>query len=213
MGFELDIDRELATISATLIELSSIHGIISTLVRDEEFNRQYSGIIDELAKSYHVVGDNLQGFTALQTEAEFVAGFDDCHASYSDCYLMEISKPRACGEAAYEAYLMLKTLKQSKTTYPLLKRSFDRMDHFIDKWVDNDAWLAMSIDHMFKRLKNLLTEISALKQKDPEDAFLIYKAAFGDFSIYLDIIRLKADALSSARYSAATQQKADSLLG
>ena len=214
MGFELDIDRELGTISATLLELSSIHSTISSLIRDEEFKRHYTPIIEELAKSYHVVGDNLHGFTQLQSEEEFIANFDALHAAYTDCYLMEISKPRACGEAVYETYQFLKTLKQTKTEYPLLKRSFERLDHFYDKWVDNDAWLSMSIDHLFKRIKNLLTEIDALKQKDPEDAYLIYNAAFKAFAIFIDLIRLKASELSEARYIAAPAQKrADSLLG
>jgi len=214
MGFELDIDRELATISATLIELSSLHTTISSLIRDEEFNRHYNSVIAELAKSYHVVGDNLYGFTQLQTEEQFITSFDAFHAAYSDCYLMEISKPRACGEAAYEPYHILKTLKQARTEYPLLKRSFERLDHFYDKWVDNDAWLAMSIDHLFKRVKNLLTEIDSLKKKDPEDAFVIYQAAFGAFAIFIDLIRIKADALSETRYAEKpVQRQVDSLLG
>lgn len=214
MGFELDIDRELGTISATLVELSSIHSTISSMVRDEEFNRHYNAIIEEFAKSYHIVGDNLIGFTQIQSEEDFTANFDALHAAYTDCYLMEISKPRTCGEAMYEPFQLIRMTKQFKTEYPLLKRAFERLDHFYDKWVDNDAWLSMSIDHMFKRVKNLLTEIDGLKKKDPEDAFLVYQAAFGAFAVFLDLIRPKAEALSPQRYTEDQKQKAaDSLLG
>jgi hypothetical protein len=59
--------------------------------------------------------------------------------------------------------------------------------------VTNDAWLAMSIDNLFKRLQALLNEIAALKQKDPEDAFLIYDSAFSTFSPYLELIAQKRE--------------------
>ena len=52
----------------------------------------------------------------------------------------------------------------------------------------NDAWLAMSIDNLFKRLQGLLNEIATLKKKAPADAFLIYQAAFHDFTPYLGLI-------------------------
>jgi hypothetical protein len=39
----------------------------------------------------------------------------------------------------------------------------------------------------------LSNEIAALKQKDPEDAFLIYHAAFSSFTSYLELIVQKRD--------------------
>ncbi|MGR8999990.1 MAG: hypothetical protein ACU88J_13220, partial [Gammaproteobacteria bacterium] len=64
-----------------------------------------------------------------------------------------------------------------QTAYPLLKRTFARLDEFIDKWITNDAWLAMSIENHVKMLYRFLTEIAELKQKDPTDAFTIFQAA------------------------------------
>ena len=84
-------------------------------------------------------------------------------------------------------------MKESKTSFPLLKRTYERFDQLYDKWITNDAWLAMSIDNLFKRLQALLNEIAAVKQKDPEDAFLIYHAAFTGFSPYLDLIGQNRD--------------------
>ena len=125
----------------------------------------------------------------FDSEAALINSFDECHSTYSACYLKEISKPRAYADEAYEEYLLLKGQKECKTSFPLLKRTFLRLDKFVDKWITNDAWLAMSIDNLFKRLQTLLNEIATLKKKDPADAFLIYNAAFHDFHPYLGLIR------------------------
>ncbi|OQK15618.1 hypothetical protein AU255_15455 [Methyloprofundus sedimenti] len=66
-----------------------------------------------------------------------------------------------------------------------------RLDELIDKWVTNDAWLAMTIENLFKMLPRLLNEIAELKQKDPGDAYLIFNSAFNSFVPYLNIIRAK----------------------
>lgn len=189
MGIELIVVEELASINVTLTEISSISRIINDQIKDNTFSRNFNKMIDEVAKSYDVVISNLQPLSELESEALFVEQFDDRHAAYTACYLKEVSKPRTYTDEAYEDYLVLKTLKQSKTGYPLLKRTFERLDQFVDKWVTNDAWLAMNIDILFKRLQQLLNEVAALKNKDPGDAFLIYRSAFIDFDKYINLIR------------------------
>lgn len=188
MGIELDIVEELASISVTLTELSSIAKIINGEIKNSEFDKRFNKMVADLAKSYDVVTANLLPLSELDSEATLIDRFDERHAAYTACYLKEISKPRAYADEAYEEYLVLKTQKESKTGFPLLKRTFERLDKFVDKWVTNDAWLAMSIDNLFKRLQNLLNEIATLKKKDPADAFLIYNAAFHDFTPYLGLI-------------------------
>jgi hypothetical protein len=73
--------------------------------------------------------------------------------------------------------MALRNYKETQTAYPLLKRTFTRLDEFIDKWITNDAWLAMSIENLLKMLHNFLNEVAELKQKDPTDAFTIFQAA------------------------------------
>lgn len=199
MGIELDIVEELANISVTLTELSSISKIINGEIKNSEFDMRFNKMVDDLAKSYDVVTANLLPLSEFDSETTLVDSFDECHAAYTACYLKEISKPRAYADEAYEEYLLLKTQKESKTSFPLLKRTFERLDKFVDKWVTNDAWLAMSIDNLFKRLQTLLNEIATLKKKDPADAFLIYNAAFHDFHPYLGLIRQQRTLLKSAQ--------------
>lgn len=188
MGIELDIVKELATINVTLTELASIATLVNGEISNPDFSPGFNKMVTDIAKSYDVVTVNLLPLAGFETEAAFTDGFDASHAAYTACYLMEISKPRLYAEDAYEEYLALKTLPQCKTSFPLLKRTFSRLDQLVDKWITNDAWLAMSIDNLCKRLQALLNEIAALKQKDPSDAYQIYDNAFTAFRPYLALI-------------------------
>ncbi|MEJ2141968.1 MAG: hypothetical protein P8Y24_06375 [Gammaproteobacteria bacterium] len=188
MGIEQIITEELASISMTLGEMSAIANLINGEIKNEAFITPFSEVIEEISKSYDVVIENLLPFTELVTEESFMEKFDELATNYKECYLKEISKPRIYADEAYEQYLVLQSMKECKTRFPLLKRTFTRFDEFIDKWVTNDAWLAMGIDNLFKRLPHLLNEVTGLKQNDPDDAFVIYHSAFSTFKIYLDVI-------------------------
>lgn len=189
MGIELDLTRELATISATLMELVAVTTVVNNEMGDSEFTRRFNKIVDDIANSYDTVTDNLLPLAEFTNEEAFIKGFDERRAAYAACYLTEISRPRTSGENAYEDNLVLQQSKEFKTGFPLLKRAFERYRQFYDKWIDNDAWLAMGVDNLFKRLQSLLNEIDALKQKDPSDAYVIYRAAFDGFIPYLEMIR------------------------
>lgn len=189
MGIELDITRELGTISATMMELAAVATTVNQEMGDSDFNRRFNKIVDDFGRGYDTVTDNLLPLAGFTTEEAFINGFDAAHAAYTACYLTEISRPRAAGEDAYEEYQVLQSAKEFKTGFPLLKRSFERFKQYYDKWIDNDAWLAMSIDNLFKRLKLLLTEIETLKQKDPADAYVIYRSAFDSFAPFLQMMQ------------------------
>jgi hypothetical protein len=203
MGIELEITRELATISATLMELAAVANTINSEMGDNEFTRRFNKIVNDIGNSYDTVTENLLPLAEFGSEEAFINGFDARHAAYSACYLTEISRPRSAGEDAYEEYLVLQNYKEFKTGFPLLKRSFERFRQFFDKWVDNDAWLAMSVDNLFKRLQSLLNEVAALKQKDPSDAYVIYRAAFDGFSPYLQMMQDGRDRLASRKEQSA----------
>lgn len=189
MGLELDIGKQLASINVTLSELISITNTVNTELQNTPFGIQFNEMIEQIAQSFDVVTDNLLPLCEMASEEEFSSSYDNRHSTYKDTYLMEISKPRNYGEQAYEQYLELKTSREMKTGYPLLKRSFERFDFLIDKWINNDAWLAMSIDNLFKRLQQLLNEIGTLNTKDPADAFTIYQSAFAGFKLYIDLLK------------------------
>lgn len=208
MGVELDIDQELASICVALTEISAISSIVLTEIGNKEFKTRYNTIIESIAKCTDVVSINLQPFVKLDTQAALLDNFDTCHDEYTTHYLKEISKPRSHSDQAYEEYLLLRTLKECKTGFPLLKRTFERLDKFVDKWITNDAWLAMGIDNLFKRLQALFNEVAQIKKKDPDDAFVIYTGAFQAFSHYLEIID-KLGAQLHVQFDSYPEQKID----
>lgn len=197
MGIELDIIQELSGVNVALSETTSLARIINGEIHAGEFHTRFNKIIDDIGKCFAVVTDNLQPFFEITSEADLLKRFDPLHTHYSESYLKEISKPRIYCDDAYEGYVLLRLQKEIKTGFPILKRSFERLDKYIDKWITNDAWLAMAIDNAFKRLQILLNEIATLKKKDPEYAFLIYAGAFNEFSPYLDLINQQYSTLQT----------------
>jgi len=197
MGAERIIVDELASISMTLTELLSITKIIKSEIRNEDFTIQFNTMVNTLAPCYDVVISNFTNFSDIENENAFSSKFDKLHNTYATTYLKEISKPRTYAEQAYEAHLELKRMKQSKTSFPLLKRTFIRLDELFDKWVDNDVWLAMYIDNLFKRFNHLLNEIAELKKIDLSDAYIIYHYATSDFTSYIELIKEKRAQLTA----------------
>lgn len=206
MGIELNINEELANIIVAVTETVSVTQIIRAEIRNKEFLDQYEAIVDRLASCLDVIQQHISPFSALTSQQDFMGQYDELATAYAACYLKEISRPRALSDEAYEDYLLLQKRREFKTGFPLLKRTFERLEKLIDKWVTNDAWLAMSIDNLFKRMQRLFSEVSALKQKDPDDAFLIYQSAFADFEDLLNIIVDKREALRKQELSLATSE-------
>jgi hypothetical protein len=201
MGIELVIDKELANIGMTLTEFASITEIINGEIGPGDFSNLFNTMMGRMTKSYDVVIDNLQPFIDLDSEEDFIAGFDDLVTRFKESYLLEISKSRTLTVDAYDDYEHLVCMREAKTKFPLLKRTFTRLAELTDKWIANDYWLAMSIDTAYKMLPRLLTEIAEIKEKDPSDAFLIYRAAFSDFSVHLGLIKQE-----NARFFASLRQ-------
>ena len=191
MGNELAITEELVNTNTKLSEISEIATIINSEIKNETFITPFNEMIEEIAKCYDVLIENIMPFAELNNKEDFLEKFDEMSDAYKERYLKEISKPRLYSDEAYEQYLLLQTMKECKTTYPLLKTTFKRLDQFIDKWITNDAWLAMGIDNLFKRLPRLLNKVAETKQIDPSDAFIVYQTAFNEFKLFLESIKTK----------------------
>lgn len=205
MGLELNIAKELANICVTVTELRSIETIILSEIKNEDFTRQFQSVTENLVRCYDIVVDNLSPLAELNSENAFVSHFDDYLAHYKNNYLQWTGQPRNFSEQAYENYLVLQTYKQTKTSYPLLKTAFARFDEFIDKWVTNDAWLAMSIENLLKILPRQLAETAKTKQQAVEDAFLLHTAVFSAIAPYLSLIQQQKQHLSAtAKETAST---------
>ncbi len=174
MSFELKIYKEMATLNATATEWLQIRDIVNCTQPDGEFKSLFGEMILALTGSYNVVIETLIPFTEVTSLAQFADEFDSRQQAYQGIFLQQASKPRHFTEAAHEHYLVLSTMKEIKTTYPLLKRSFDNLYQFMDKWITNDAWLVMGCDVIFKTLNRLLLEISTYKKQDIDEAWLIY---------------------------------------
>lgn len=195
MSTEFILNKELANIGMTLTEFSRIARIINAEISRGDFSDLFNTMMGRMARSYDVVIDTLQPLTGIDSENAFQADYDTCVDSYKANYLMAISKARALTVDAYDDYEHLKCMREAKTRFPLLKRTFTRLETLADKWIANDYWLAMSIDTLFKMLPRLLQEISELKPRDPEDAYLIYSAALSDMAVHLAVIRQQNEGL------------------
>lgn len=176
MGVELKIVRELATVCVTASELAAIENLIKGELTKPAFVEQFDKMANSIKECYAVSTESLQIWLAMTTETEFCEKFDAAYTHHKATYLSISNRPRVASERAYLDYMLLREFKETQTAYPLLKLTFARLDEFIDKWITNDAWLAMSIENFVKMLYRFLTEVAELKQKDPTDAFTIYQA-------------------------------------
>lgn len=176
MAVELKIVRELATVCVTAGELNAIETLIKGELTKPAFVEQFDKIGAAIRECYVVTVAVISPWLTMSNETEFCTRFDAAYADFKATYLTITNRPRVSSEQAYLDYMVLREFKETQTAYPLLKLTFARFDEFIDKWITNDAWLAMSIENFVKMLYRFLTEVAELKQKDPTDAFAIYQA-------------------------------------
>lgn len=196
MGFVFKINEELAAITVTATELLSVTSAIAGLIKNADFMRRFGEIVAEINKSYGVVTDSFSPFYELDSEEKFARLFDAKHETFKSRYLLDVSKPRRYCDNVYDAYIQMQQTKEAKTSFPPLKRGFSRLDTFYDKWITNDALLAMSIDGVLKLKNRLLNEIAEIKQKDAEHAYIIFSSALDDFSDYLKLIQSKSGSVA-----------------
>jgi hypothetical protein len=177
MGVELNIVRNLATVCVTVSELTAIENLIKGELNNPAFVKQFDKMAGAIGECYGVIAAKVQPWLEITNETEFCEKFDSAHAEYKATYLSITNQPRIASEQAYIEYMALCNYKETQTAYPLLKRTFARLDEFIDKWITNDAWLAMAIENLLKMLHSFLNEVAELKQKDRTDAFTIFQTA------------------------------------
>ncbi len=197
MSTELIILSELAKVTAIQSECDAIAAIVDQHIGNAEFVGPFHRMIDEINECFRFVEEKFAPFIALSTQREFDEFFDTLSASYQKSYLSEVSKPRHMADRAFELSIVVMQRKEFKTSYPLLKRTFDRLDYLLDKYVTNDAWLVMSIDSMLRRMSRFLNEVAELKKFDGEESFLTYHTLMLGIGRYLTLLsELKASGLS-----------------
>lgn len=191
MGLEFSVNKELASASATLVELVSITQAIQTQLGKGEFIGQFNGIMAALHSCYCVIEDNFKPWLAIDSQTSFEERFDGLYEQYAANFLKEASKARPTVEQIYEQYQELKQLKEFKSSFPMLKWAVSRLDDYIDKWIDNDTWFMMTLDRIFKMFNRFLIEIGDFKRKDAEDAFTIFALARSDFTVFVSAVEQK----------------------
>ena len=188
MGNEFSVFKELANISMSVSELAAVKTLIWEEVESPEFRLQFTDLLSDMVNSYQVVLKNLQPFAAIDTPELFSSEFDACRDELAQRYSVDNGIPRANAEFTYEKYLEFRQLKITQTSYPLLKTAFARLHGYIDKWLDNDIWLAMSIDVLFKMTFRVMEDIAQQKSKDPETAYKLFQSCATKLPAYLAII-------------------------
>jgi hypothetical protein len=204
MGVEIKIVRELATVCVTASELVAIENLVKGELTKPAFIEQFDKMANSIKECYGLTTASLQTWLAISTETEFCEQFDAAYTHHKATYLSITNRPRVASERAYLDYMLLREYKETQTAYPLLKLTFARLDEFIDKWITNDAWLAMSIENCVKMLYRFLTEVAELKQKDPSDAFTIYQALMVALRPYCGLLKNIFEVLEESVANAAT---------
>lgn len=201
MGIEFNLTKELATISATATELAAIDRLLDEELDAADFRLAKADLLFDVVDSYRVVIDLLQPLLALLDPAVFATDFETEFACYQGQYQKALSQPRINAENTFQKYLQFRKRAEVKTSYPPLKYSFQRLHDLIDKWIDNDIWLAMCIDSLFKQLNRHLTEVASLKTRDPEWSFLVFQSTVRQLPALLTIVN---NAIASINATAAT---------
>ena len=199
MGKEFKILKELATISATALELSAVNRLICREIPLGDFRCEYDSLIRDIRNTYQGLIETLQPLTDLAAEtdstATFTDGFAACTEAFKSSYVAALSEPRINAEYTFEKYLQFRKRKEVKTTYPPLQAAFVRFHDLIDKWIDNDIWLAMCIDVVLKQLNLFVDDVAQACQRDPEEGAALYLSCVDQLSPYLLILRTVVDAL------------------
>ncbi|TGD73514.1 hypothetical protein E4634_10820 [Mangrovimicrobium sediminis] len=188
MGLEFNIAKDTACICATITELAALDAIIFEEIGAEDFHRDYDSLLQDILNTYRVVVDTLQPLAQLTTAAAFSEHFDTLSQEYSQHYQPALSKARINAEFTYEKYLQFRKRREVGTGYPPLQRAFARLHEYIDKWIDNDIWLAMTIDTLFKHTFRFLGEVAEVNKGDRDAAFQLYVSCMGGLPPLLAII-------------------------
>lgn len=188
MGTELNLLKELSTISITSAELAAVASIIRSEIGSADFNADFDDLMLDMQANYEVVLENLLPLTQLLSQEDFSDNFARLSEHYNSHYLSEVSRPRIYVENTFQKYLQFRKRKEVSTGYPILKISFARLHDYIDKWIDNDIWLAMTIDIVFKLVNRWLLEVAELQKKDDEMAYALYLSLKDNLADQLQII-------------------------
>ncbi|MCG8313081.1 MAG: hypothetical protein MI976_07685 [Pseudomonadales bacterium] len=198
MANESNVFKELANISMSISELAAVKAIIWEEIESQEFRDQFADLLSDMVNSYQVVLKNLQPFAQINTPELFSQHFDTRRDELAQSYSVDNGIPRANAEFTYEKYLEFRQLKITRTSYPLLKVAFARLHAYIDKWLDNDIWLAMSIDVLFKMTFRVMEDIAQQKPKDSETAYKLFRSCAAKLPPYLAIIEHNCQIISNS---------------
>ena len=206
MANEFKALKECATVTATLQELAGINAIICAEIPLPDFRTEYDSLLLDIVNTYQVVVDILKPLMILNQRDAFMASFDDVAQWYADSHRRALSQPRINAEFTFEKYLQFRKRKETKTSYPLLKVCFARLHDFIDKWIDNDIWLAMSTDTLLKMLNLVLNDLADARKRDSDEAFMLAQASIGKLAPYLAMLETGLAEIAGTRAEAREAQ-------
>ncbi len=188
MGNEFKELKAIATISATAVELAAVDTLITGEIGSADFLDEYTSLLLDILNTYRGLETILQPVLAFHSQEAFTQGFGASAEWYENHYQAALSEARANAELTFHKYLQFRKRREVGTSFPLLKQAFARLHEYIDKWIDNDIWLAMNIDTLLKTLFLLVGEVKSLHARDPEEAFAVYRASVAGLAPYLELI-------------------------
>ncbi|MFV8816602.1 hypothetical protein [Haliea sp. E17] len=199
MGDEFKLLKALATISATSSELAAVNQLITAEIGSADFLEEYDSLLFDILNTYRGLESILRPMVSVSSPEKFRQDFSSRFEWYANHYQAALSEARINAELTFEKYLQFRKRREVATGFPLLKHAFSRLHDFVDKWIDNDIWLAMTIDTLLKTLFRMLGELNTIQSRDPEDAFALYTSYMAGVLSYLDLIHQNLGQIEATR--------------
>ncbi len=193
---EFTICKEAGNIAVTAGELIAMHQALCREIANPPFVDRLERISESLLACYRIPLEGLKPLLEVASQAQFQQSFEAIHGNYRDQFLQYASQPRRFVDDAYAHYLELSMMREAATGYPPLKRNFDRLYQYMDKWINNDSWLIMSMDSLFKMVNRLLGEVASLNVSDPDEAWWMYHSLFNNLQPLTALIEQRVTTLA-----------------
>lgn len=203
MSNEFKLLKDIATISATLAELQAVDTLITDEIASEQFLSEYNSLLFDVLNTYRALNIMLNPLLGIQSSEAFHRDFAPAATTFSDNFQSVLSESRINAEHTFQKYLQFRKRRETKTSYPSLRRAFPRLHAFIDKWIDNDIWLALTLDSLLKRLNRMLAELLDTAAKDPEQAYQLFCSFSLALNTYANMLSLSLEAIDSRRQATA----------
>jgi hypothetical protein len=168
---ELEVGFGVATLKVSLNDFVAVVGRLTGAVQEEAVRASLKDMIAEVRKSYETAVDVFTPFFAIDSREKFQADFATRYAEFNNKYLRDKNYIKTSSHIVSNKILEVLQRQKYREGWPILGRSYDRLQRLGAEWIGSDEQLGQSMDTLLKGLDVSLKRITERKQYDPDDAF------------------------------------------